>query len=379
MASIKKQQNGRYKVRYRTPEGRYRAQRFDLKGDADRFAVSIETDKARGVFVDPRDGTILRDYAESWSAGKVNVRARTRINVEGRLRKHILPAFGEKRVSSIRPSDVRAWVADLTAELAPSTVKATFLTFGQIMRTAELDGLISRSPCIGVELPAETSHEEMHFLTVEQVTALASAHPPRYEVAILMAAFTGLRAGELWALKLERLNLRKQTVHVVESLSEIRGKLVTGPTKTRGRRTVTLPTFLSEQLADHIPRYASEGSYIFTAPKGGPVSHHNYMRRHFYPAARSARMPEGLRFHDLRHTCAAILTEKGWSPKQLQSRLGHASIRTTIDRYTHLFENHDSELLQNLDAIVRSARVQLVSNTPSEILSHPVRAPEKGP
>lgn len=64
-------------------------------------------------------------------------------------------------------------------------------------------------------------------------------------------------------------------------------------------------------------------------------------------------MLDGLRFHDLRHTCAAILIGQGWNPKQIQDRLGHATIRTTLDRYGHLFEGHDAELLERLDASVR--------------------------
>lgn len=94
---------------------------------------------------------------------------------------------------------------------------------------------------------------------------------------------------------------------------------------------------------------------MFTAPEGGAVRHHRFMTRHFYPA--TAGMPEGLRFHDLRHTCAAILIGQGWNAKQIQERLGHASIRTTLDRYGHLFEGHDAELLEGLDATFRSARV----------------------
>ena len=67
-------------------------------------------------------------------------------------------------------------------------------------------------------------------------------------------------------------------------------------------------------------------------------------------------MPEGLRFHDLRHTCAAILTGQGWNPKQIQQRLGHATIRTTLDRYGHLFEGHDEQLLEGLNATFRGER-----------------------
>jgi integrase len=108
---------------------------------------------------------------------------------------------------------------------------------------------------------------------------------------------------------------------------------------------LTLPAFLADMLGTHIGRYPSKDAYLFTAPGGGPVRHHNFMIRHFYPATRASKMPEGLRFHDLRHTCAAILISQGWSAKQTQERLGQASIRTTLDRYGHLFEGHDAELL----------------------------------
>jgi integrase len=196
----------------------------------------------------------------------------------------------------------------------------------------------------------------MLFLSPEQVDALAGAVGDRYRVAIYTAAYGGLRAGELWALKVPRVNLLKRRLEVVESLSEVRGELVVGPTKTRNRRTVSLPSFLADMIGKHVGDYPSREGYIFSAAKGGPVRHHNFMLRHFYPAARGAGMPEGLRFHDLRHTCAAILTGQGWNPKQIQQRLGHASIRTTLDRYGHLFEGHDAELLTRLDDLAAESR-----------------------
>lgn len=253
----------------------------------------------------------------------------------------------------IEPKHVRAWVAELSAcGLAASTVKATYRTFAQIMRTAEVDGLILRSPCIGIELPAETSREEMHFLGPQDVAALADAITPRFRAAIYTAAYTGLRAGELWALHLERVNLLKRSLSVVESLSEVRGELVTGPTKTRGRRAVSLPAFLANMIGEHVSRYPARDGYVFSAAEGGPVHHRNFMGRHFYPATRLAGLPDGLRFHDLRHTCAAILIGQGWNAKQIQERLGHASIRTTLDRYGHLFDGHDAELLERLNRTI---------------------------
>ena len=138
------------------------------------------------------------------------------------------------------------------------------------MRTAEIDGLTRRSPCNGIDLPAETSGEEMHFLTPEQVAKLAETIDPRYRALIFTAAYTGMRAGELAALKVSRVNLLKRRLEVVESLSEVRGKLIAGPTKTHVRRSVTLPVFLADMLGEHIGTY-SENGYVFTMSEGGPI------------------------------------------------------------------------------------------------------------
>ncbi|MGH2774739.1 MAG: tyrosine-type recombinase/integrase [Actinomycetota bacterium] len=140
------------------------------------------------------------------------------------------------------------------------------------------------------------------------------------------AAYTGLRAGELWALKVNHRYLLRRRLDAVEALSEVRGRLATGPTKTGEKRTISLPVFLADMLGEHLGHYPSTG-YVFTSRDGGPVRQRNFRRRHFKPAATEADLT-GIRFHDLRHSCAAILIQLGWNPKQIQDRLGHASIRT---------------------------------------------------
>lgn len=358
MAWARKLPSGRWQGQYRDPSGITSSTgTFLRKTDAKNAAEEEERQIRLDEWIDPELRRILfSEYVKRWAKTKGNVRERTRINVEGRLRNHILPAFGELPIGAIRPSLVRGWVADLESRLAPSTVKAIYWTLRQIMATAEIDRVVRRSPCVGVELPKEISTEEMHFLSPDQIATVADAHDQRFRAAILTDAYTGLRAGELWALKVERLNLLRRSLEVVESLSEVRGRLVTGPTKTNKRRRVSLPPFLVDALAEHIKRYPSRDGYVFTATEGGPVRHRNYMERHFGPALARAGLPDAVRFHDLRHSCAAILIAQGWGPKPIQERLGHASIRTTLDRYGHLFEGHDADLMDGLDATIRGTR-----------------------
>lgn len=245
------------------------------------------------------------------------------------------------------------------------------------MRAAQHDGLIAATPCVDIELPADTGGEEMHFLTHQEVARLADAIEPRYRALISTAAYAGLRAGELHALPVSRANLLKGTLEVTESMSEVRGKVVIGPTKTGKARTVRIPRFLAEMLAEHLEAFPST-TYLFTAAEGGPIRHGNLYDRDYKPAVRRAGLVEGLRFHDLRHTCAAILIAQGWSMEQVKRHLGHSSIRVTSDRYGHLFAGHDDALLEGLDRHVRGlvAKPNGSFLCPNGVLAFPQAAAE---
>ncbi len=356
MAHIHKRGVGKWRARYRGPDGRERSKTFRRRVDAERFLATVEADKLRGHWVDPTFTKVrFGDYANEWMASITHVRPTTFVNIEGRLRNHILPTFEDIALGSIRPGHIRVWVAELGAKgLSAGTVASIYRTLSKILRTAEIDGFIARSPCIGIELPREHLRDEMHFLSHGQVGLLAGVLEDRYKALIYSAAYTGLRWGELAALKRERVNPLRGTINVMESLSEVNGYLYCGPTKTGANRTVSLPRFLSRMLQEHMGAYPCPEGYVFTSPEGGPLRR-NFYRRHYKPAVRLAGLPEGVRFHDLRHTCAALLIAQGAHPKEIQERLGHSTIRMTFDRYGHLFPNLDERLREGLDAGFRQA------------------------
>lgn len=247
-------------------------------------------------------------------------------------------------------------MASLTRSgLAPSTVKATYLVLAQILRTAAVDGYVARSPCIDIDLPTDRRHGEMHFLTPDQVASLGDAVDDRYRALIYLAAYGGLRAGELAALKVQRLNLLAGTLDVVESMVEVHGRLEPGPTKTGKRRTIGVPRFLTEMLGEHIATYPSVDGFVFTSAQAGPIRHRNFSSRQFRPAAQRAGLPASLRFHDLRHTCAALLIANGRHMEEVKDHLGHSSIRVTSDRYGHLFPQARQALAEGLDETFRRA------------------------
>ncbi|HEY2667523.1 MAG TPA: site-specific integrase, partial [Actinomycetota bacterium] len=197
----------------------------------------------------------------------------------------------------------------------------------------------------------------------------------RFRSLIFTAAYTGMRAGELTALKRGRLNLAVGKIDVVEAMGEVSGVLVTGPTKTGKRRTLMIPAFLVELLAEHLATYPSE-EYVFTATEGGPIRHRNFSSRHFHPAVQAAELVKDLRFHDLRHTCAALLIAAGCHIQEVKAYLGHSSIRVTSDRYGHLFPQAGEAMRDRLQSTFGGPRLE----PPADFLRIPgdLGGPESG-
>jgi integrase len=369
----RKNEKGAYLARYRDPAGREHSKSFRTRTEAKAFLNSVEDAKQRGDWTNPAGAKVkFKDYAGQYVAGLTHVRPGTKQKIEGHLNNQILPIFGGMPLGAIRPTDVRSWVAQLAEDgLAPSTAVGVYRTFSKILKTAVIDGLISRSPCVGIDLPRQTSHDEVRFLEPAQIEALADAIAPRYRTLIFTAAYTGMRWGELAALRVSRLNLLKGTVEVKESLSEISGHLHVQPPKTGKPRTLSLPRSLSEMLGEHIGHYPSADGYVFTSPEVKPLRR-NFYKRHYLPALVKSGLDPDLclctdrncklrhrplyRFHDLRHTCAALLIAQGAHPKEIQERLGHSTITLTFDRYGHLFPSLDERLRDGLDKMIRTGR-----------------------
>lgn len=153
MASINKRLGGVWRARYRGPDGRERARQFDRKVDAQRWLDEQMASIITGQYVDPRAGSVtFRESAERWRVAQVH-RPTTRAHVETRPRRHAYPALGDRPLSSVRPSDVQAWTAGLTAALAPRTVGTVHGIVSGILRTAGRDRLIVSNPCEGTRLP----------------------------------------------------------------------------------------------------------------------------------------------------------------------------------------------------------------------------------
>jgi integrase len=358
--SVRRLPSGRYQARYRVDVVTHVApSTFTTKRDADAFLARVRTDIERGVWVDPEAGRVtLRDYATRWLAERPNLRPRTVELYEGELRLHILPAIGDVELGQLSSARVRTWHAAMLKRGRPgkTTVAKCYRLLSSIMATALEDGLIGRNPCVlknaGVERPPERP-----TATVDEVFALADAIERRYRALVLTATFTGLRLGELRALKRRHLDLLHGTVHVVEQLQELAdGTLVIGPPKSdAGNRTVAIPAALLVELELHLDAWSLPGvdELVFPGTQGQP-----FRRASLYTAwKRATRVAgvEGLRFHDLRHTGNTLAAATGASTKELMSRMGHASPRAALI-YQHASRERDAAIAAALSDVITAAR-----------------------
>ncbi len=374
MASIEKRiRDGQtvWRAHYRTPAGTQRNKTFDRKADAERFLATVENAKNTGTFVDPALSRVtVGDWAPLWLNGQTQLKPTTRERYEGVVRKHIQPAWSHVRLSAVSHADVQSWVTRLTRTQSPSSVRKIYRVLSLMLDMAVKDGRLSRNVAAQVNLPRPVKHER-RYLTHAQVDALAYAcgYPTEvskhraldertnemYRLVVLFLAYTGVRFGEMAALRVRRIDLAKRRAVIAESVTPVQGiGMVWGTTKTHQRREVPIPRFLVDDLARHIAGKDPD-DLVFGGIRGGEALRVSTFRKAFRPAAEQIGMAD-LYPHELRHTAASLAIASGADIKVVQQMLGHGSAAMTLDTYGHLFENRLDEVADAMDLARTNSR-----------------------
>lgn len=272
--AVRKLPSGRWQARYHDAAGnRFTApETFPTKTEAQRWLSAAETDIGRGDWHDPRLADVgFDDWVERWMAIKTpQLAPSTVVLYRYLLRNHILPDLGPMQVGRITTVDVQRWLARLhRTHLSANTVAKAYRILKMSLDGAVDAGLIARNPC-RIKGAGTERATEMSIATPEQVAALAAAVGPRWEALIFTAAYSGLRWGEMAALRRRDVDLDRRTLRVTRKLAEVNGDLSFGPPKTAaGRRTVGIPMFVANSLDVHLAHFSEPGDdgLVFPAPK----------------------------------------------------------------------------------------------------------------
>jgi integrase len=334
----------RWRARYVDERGREHAQGFTRKADAGRWLDSQTAAIVSGRHVAPRDAQMtVEQWCETWIEGyKVNrdstVRqARTHI-------RQIVVEFGAMPLSAVRPSHVKAWVAKLKADAEASYVYALHSRLSQIMSDAVHDGVLGRNPCSRRTSPP-MGKPKVYVSTTEQVWAIHDAVPDHLKVAVLLGAFAGLRVAEVSGLAVSDVDFIRGVVHPKQQWP---GR----PLKTDGSdQPIPIPQDLALLLSASVQKYPSD--MMVTNGPGTDGCGPWIIER----AIRDVReqidgLPEGFTFHDLRHYLASLLIASGADIKTVQARMRHATARTTLDTYGHLWPDADESTRSAIGSVI---------------------------
>ena len=356
--TIDRRAKDRWRARHRDPAGRMRSKTFTRRVDAQRWLAAVESEKARGDWLDPNLSKItVGTWARSWLAEQVQLKPATQIRYDVALRNQILPTWEHVPLHAVSHPAITTWVQRLCESgLAPATVRYAYRVLSLLLSRAVRDGRIGRNPAEGTRLP-RTHRGEMRFLDHHEVDQLARACG-QYDLMIRLLAYTGMRWGEVAALRVRNVDLDRRRIDIVESASEASGRVTIGTPKSHQSRWVPVPLFLANPLAEHI-HDRRPMDLVFTGPEGGPLRNSNFRRRVFDRATRSVDL-DGLRPHDLRHTAASLAVASGANVKAVQQMLGHASAAMTLDVYAGLFGDDLDALGERLHEAAMRPRVASV-------------------
>jgi integrase len=363
--SITQLSDGRWQARVTLENGRRKAYYARTRQEVQTKLTSALHDRDLGLPIVAERQTVGQ-YLASWlESVKHSIRPSTWTRYAELLNRHVVPAVGKVALARLTPQQLQAlYAAKLAEGLSPTTVHHLHAVLHRALGTAERLELVPRNVSELVERP-RMAHHEMAVLSPEQVRALlAAAAGNRLEALYVVAVTTGMRQGELLALKWADVDLDRSTVHVRATLRRTKGEgfVFTPPKTARSRRRIRLSPVAVEAVRQHRARQAEErlrlGSawddqdLVFANEVGRPIEAQNLMARSFRPLLKKAGLPP-IRFHDLRHTAATLLLGRGINPKIVSELLGHASVTITLDRYSHVLPDMQQAATAAMDAILR--------------------------
>ena len=332
-----------YRVRYRTPDHRSTQKRgFKTKRDAEQFAATVEVAKLRGEYVAPTVGrTTVGELGPAWLERQGgHTKPSTARSYESAWRVHVAPKWGSRAIADIRYSDVAAWVAELGARRGRATVVMAYQVLARILDDAVRDRMLASNPARGVKLPKPVPRHNV-YLTANQLQRLAD-ESGRYRSLVLLLGVGGLRWGEAAALRVCDVDFLRRRVELHRNAVYVGDGFVVGSLKSGKSRTVVLPAFVTDALAqtaegkarDELLWPSQTASYLQT-----PSSSDSWLSSAVRRCQKNDPTFPRVTAHALRHTAASLAISAGANPKVVQRMLGHASAAMTLDVYADLFDS----------------------------------------
>ncbi len=367
MGSIYHRQDGYWCAMLTLDDGRRKALYGHTEDEVRQKLIKALKEKQDGTLLTEKAPT-LSDFVDHWleDVAEPKLKASTYVRYVAALDCHVLPTLGKVRLDKLTPQHLNRLYRDkLAAGLAPRHVGHLHRVLHVALKTAVRWGYIIRNVCDLVDPPRVSKTEQQAFTPEQARQFLAAIEGDPMQAYYVVALTTGMRSGELRALRWEDADLEAGTITVHRSLRRVyRLGWVESEPKTRsGWRTIPLIRPAVDALKAHRAKQAEtrlqmgplweDHGRVFTNNIGKPLEDTNIAQRSLRPLLAQAGLPQ-MRPHDLRHSCATVLKALGADLQVISSILGHSSIRITADLYTHVLSDSTKQAVERLNRLFKT-------------------------
>lgn len=333
------------KIRYTNWQGEKKEttkRGFRTKKDALQYEAEFKVAKTNAFDM------VFKDFVNVYFEDKKGELKESSIrNKKHMIKKHLIPYFGDKKMSDIKPSDIIKWQNEIRElNLKPTYERMLQNQMNALFNHAAKIYNFANNPCGKIKKMGNADANEMKFWTKEEYRTFIECVDATSEDFLMFEIlfWTGMREGELLALTPKDIDLFKNQIRIDKTYSRIDGiDTITSPKTNTSTRTIHIPEFLKREIGDYL-------GMLYGLPSDErifPIVARTLQKRFQKYILESG--VKKIRIHDLRHSHVAYLINLGTDPLLIKERLGHKDIRITLNTYGHLYPSKQIQLAKMLD------------------------------
>jgi len=291
-----------------------------------------------------------------------NIEATTRTGYKESIKNYINPHLGSIPLKALKADSIQAWINTLNQRgLGAKTIRNSYNNLNAALKKAVLLRMIPYNPCVGTVLPKLKRPKTRVYNTADIQRALMATSGTTLFLPVMLALLTGMRRGEICALKWRNVDFTTRQIHICEN--RVHGEkevLEKAPKSEAGNRTVPMSNEVMSLLSEARLQYYNDAAaygpafrdldYVFHNENGTPY-HPDSLTTKWRRFLSHSNLPN-IRFHDLRHSNATALMAAGVNPRTVQKLLGHSDVSITLNTYTHVLPSMEQEAVDTLDSVI---------------------------
>lgn len=348
---------------------KYKKSGFKRKKDAEAAEDELKYKLRNGLLLDEIEDD-FNTHIQSWLDRRTNIGDNTVSTYQQYITNYFIPFFKKKKLKSIKPIEVQRFLDELRNRgLSLSVQEKAYNIINKVFRDSVKLKLIGENPVSGVEKPKVRKRNKVEIFNVDDLTTFLefSRMYTRYFFAFYLAVHTGLRRGEILALKWGNVDWQNKRLLINSSVVKAArntDRYIKEGTKNNENRTIAISDMLIKELRLHKNKQDEEKSArgyqnnnLVICTNIGTHVYPDALTRAFRKTLKASGLKNDIHMHDLRHTHASLLLTAGIGMKVVSERLGHSSIKITMDTYSHLLPNSEQEAADKFADLFRKVEV----------------------